>query len=402
MKLGLSHQKAIDILCTILINDLKFKSRTVAAVMGDKAEDIKEAMAGGDLHVAFNLDPADGVMDIRQIFQLLPMGEISPQLIPTIQWHEQKFGEITGLLPLLKGASQADQAQMRSAMEASVRDRHSRSRLEDMNERVESFSSKLARREMLAMRLVLEANEVDQVVQDKLPPAPYKVRVSIGTEVYSTDDMREIWPSAAQYYQTLEEAQQVAQDLMTRGEPTLRLAYEAANPNQPFVLLADPVEVTTEELWFDTAGKSAEELVREFKVKIEAGSARRQDWNLLTEQNAFLLAEVGQRAAALGDYQTYNRCLNRVQQTLQIPRHERIFFDTQFLQQQQSAAMGEAKEDAARDFQNKASLEIAKQDQKDRGKAQQIVLKGQVDSVLQSERLAAEAAMDPPGGGGWR
>jgi len=403
MKLGLSHQKAIDVLCTILFNTLKFKSRVVAGVLGDKAEEVKEALTGGDLLVAVNIDPSDGVTDIRQVLQIMDLGSVPQELIPTIDWHERKFGEITGLLPLLKGVTPGNgDAQMRSAMEASVRDRNSRSRLEDMNERCESFNSSGARREFLAMRLVLTADEVERVVADKLPPAPFKIKVVIGAEALTVEEARNVWPPAGQYYDSKEEADKVASMLLQQYSEVLQMAWDATGRKEPFFLQANAIQVTLDELWLDTAGSTAEKLDRTYKVKIEAGSARRQDWNLLKDQAAFLMAEVGQRAAALGQWSTYNRTLDRVQETMQIPREERIYFDEQALQQQSQQAQQAEQEQMGQDHQRKAQLEIAKQDVKDRAKAQQIVLKGEVDSSLQSQQFAWQQALDRPGGGGWR
>jgi hypothetical protein len=402
MKLGLSHQKAIDVLCTILLNDTKFKSRTVAGVLGDKHEDVKEALSSGDLHVAINLDPQDGVQDIRQVFQLMDLGQVDPNLIPQIEWHERKFGEITGLNPILKGNAAQVEAQVRSATEASMRDRNSRSRLEDMNERVESFASKMARREQLAMRLSLTPEDVERVVKGKLGPVPWKVRFSIGRERFSVGDMKRMWPSAAEYFPNREAAEKAVEDLLTRGRQALQLGWETVNPGLPFLPQAEAVEVDMEELWFDTAGSDAEALARDYTVRIEAGSARRIDWNLVTEQNAFLLQEVGHRAAAMADFTTYNKCLDRVQESLQIPREKRIFLDTQAMQQKSEAAKQEQEQQIQKDHMRKAQLEVAKGDVKGRSQAQAILLKGQVDSTLQSQRLAAEAAMDKPGGGGWQ
>ena len=406
MKLGLSHQKAIDILCTILLSDLRFKSRTVAGVLGEKAEDVKEALTNGDLHVAFNLDPTDGVTDIRQIFQLLELGEVSPQLIPTIDWHERKFGEITGLLPLLKGATpgSSGDTQMRSAMEASVRDRNSRSRLEDMNERCESFNSAAAKREFIALRLVCSAKEVESVVNEKLPPAPFKVKVALGLDVLTIGELKTFYPPAARYFDDPQEAEAVQQQLLGQDRAMIELAWSAANKESktPALLRANVTQVSVEELWSDTAGLEAKDLARGYKVKIEAGSARREDWELLKDQAAFLMQEIGQRAAAMGDLNTYNRCADRVQQIMQIPRQDRIYMDVQLQSQQAEGAQKEEQEKMQQDFQRKAQLEIAKQDVKDRGSAQQIVLKGEIDSGLQGQRFAYERALDTPGGGGWR
>ncbi|UCC73911.1 MAG: hypothetical protein JSV86_04945 [Gemmatimonadota bacterium] len=402
MKLGLPQQKAIDLLSTILINDLKFKSRIIAGVLGEKSEDVKEALTAGDLHTAISLDPADGVTDIRQILQIMQLGEVNPILLQEIQYQESKFGEITGLLPLLKGVTIGHgDAQMRSAMEASVRDRNSRSRIEDMNERVETVNTDAARREFLGMRLSMSPDEVGAVVNDKLPQAPWKVKVSIGTDPMTVYDARKQIPLAGVYYPNQEIAQQALQAIRQQ-EPEIRLAWEIANPGETFFLATSVVQVTLKELWFDTSGLTADRMVREYKVVIESGSSRRQDESLKRDQANFMLAEVGQRSAALGLWDTYNQALDRFQQVMQVPRHERIYFPAQQLQQRQQQMLQQQSEQMQQDATRKAQLEIAKQDVKERGRAQQIVLKGQVDSALQNERLAWERAIDAPGGGGWR
>jgi len=61
-----------------------------------------------------------------------------------------------------------------------------------------------------------------------------------------------------------------------------------------------------------------------------------------------------------------------------------------------------AQEQVAQDHMRKQQLEVAKQDVKERGKVQQIVLQGEVDIAKQDRQFAWQRAIDAPGSGGWR
>lgn len=419
MKAGLGHQKAIDFLATLLMEKLKILAKTIFGVMADKDSSVVDELTDGSLHPVVRLDPNDAGMKIQDILQVLNLGKESlpTAFFETLLWHEQKFGEVTGLLPILKGAwgvgqGAGGEGQMRSAKEAEMRDRNSRSRLEDMSERVETFATGIARREALAIRLAPEGQrghsleKVATAVEGKLEQEWWKVKVLLGGKEYSVLELREgVFPSAGTYFQSEREAAQVAGGLKA-GEPHTRIAWETKYPGEIWSLQLNVVKVTVEELWFDTAGVTGEDLARELKARVEAGTARRPDWNLKHDQAAIAMEHVGVRALEqFGDVDTFNKALDFVWDAVQVPRAQRIYMDAEFvkgMQQQQAQA-------AQQEQQQGMQIEGAKLQAAQQGKAtdamsklEQIQAKGRVDASLAVVTAAAKKEFDPPGGGGVR
>lgn len=394
MGLGLSHQKAIDVLATRVMNDVLNRSRLLLALGGDAADqdEVEKALREGDPWKAIKLaESANAPMD--QLLKKFDLGQVDQAYWQALEWNETKFGEVTGMNPVLKGGM--DTRQIRSALEAEMRDRNSRSRIEDMASQVETAAKYVARREGLGVRLDLEPEEVERVVRDRLNLNRWKVRVIFNGEELGLRDLREggMFPAAGNYFGSQEEAQQLAQAIMQNGV-MVEAAWRAENPEGEWKgIQAMAVPVTVKEVWNDTAGLEPSELAKELNYRIEAGSARRPDHNKRIEeaqQNLQLLSPI---LVQLQQFDELNRLLEARYEAYQTPHANRVYVNAQtaqqFLQAQQQAMQQQAQQ-AQQAQQQTQQHELMKVQATEKAKAEREIAVG-----------AAMVAMDPVGGGGY-
>jgi len=393
MKAALAHQQAIDLGATILLEKLKVACRTVTAVPAKTDSVTKKQIMSGGLHEVVELDTNDGVYRLSDLIQRVDLGDVPSTLMDWIHWNESKFGEITGLLPIFKGsmAGGDEDRAMRSATEATVRDKNARSRVEDMNNVVEKAATRSGRREQIAIRTALTAKAVAKVVDGRIDDYPGKVKVIVGPKELAVPDLKDGGPFAflARYFKTEEEAQQALQHF----HQTLQ-AIQMQNPELPFVADARVVRVTIRDLWADTAGMSADDVAREFHCRIEAGTARRPDRQLLVDQSNMMMERVGQVALQFGDFAKYNEVLEVQYELAQIPKAQRIFLNAE-AQQQQQQQQQQAQQEAQ---QEERSFKMEEKKLGVRGDLAKIAGKGQADIAL----ATVKNQLDPVGGGGVR
>ncbi len=143
-------QKWIDWAYSFLLRKVATTSRDIV-VMPKRLDEQQRAVvlneAQQDLEALY-VDDAN-IEDIRKVFATLQFPQMNGDLLTAISMAEAKFREITGLHEILSGITEAS---YRSAEEARVKDRNSRSRVEDMNQEVEVWHSHAARKEAIALR----------------------------------------------------------------------------------------------------------------------------------------------------------------------------------------------------------------------------------------------------------
>ena len=149
-KPALPLQKWIDWAYSFMLRKVATTSRDVVVMPKrldeeQKAVVLNEAMQ--DLEALYVDDT--NMEDIRKVFATLQFPAMNGDLLTAIQMAEQKFREVTGLHEILSGITEAS---YRSAEEARVKDRNSRSRVEDMNQEIEVWHSHAARKEAIALR----------------------------------------------------------------------------------------------------------------------------------------------------------------------------------------------------------------------------------------------------------
>lgn len=395
MKLGLAHQEAIDVLATRLLNDVFVRSRLVLGLQGggETIQEVERVLKSGEPWAVLKVSDGQEA-PVDQMARRFDLGQVDQSYVQQLEWHETKFGEVTGLNPIIKGGM--DTRQMRSAVEAEMRDRNSRSRLEDMASQVEAHAKFVARREGLAVRLDLEPKEVERVIADRLDLGKWKVLVTVSGTIHDVRRLREegAFPEAGQYYDSYEQAQQVAMGIMQK-EPAFQLAWEAQNPGEVWSgLKAVPVKVTVAEVWADTSGLSPRELALELNYRVEAGSARRPDHNKRIEEAEQNWNRLSPILFQLQQFGELNQLLENLYEAHQTPKSNRVKVNAQtaqqFLQLQQQQ-LAQQQQQAQQQHASDQQHDLAKIQVAEQAKAQREIA-----------TTAAQAAMDPVGGGGWQ
>ena len=346
LKAALPSLRAVNLLASTALKKALDHAREIYFVQAGMDNDDKEAIASGGLSIVVELKSTDPGVKASDLVQHWQAGAISPEVREQINFHLGQIGEVTGLLPILKG--QSNEQQIRSATEADIQDRNARSRLQDMSERVEDWATRVARNEGLLCRLELTADEVSRYLDASVDlELGYRILVPVygvalptrlyapGSEVDKEKEepcVQGLAPSFARYYESPDEAAQAAVKLMQQL-PQLEAAY-LQRTGKPVFVDRDPAtglpkinveRVTVKDVWTDTAYLSPVDLARELSFRIEAGSTKRPDANKRIDQNSTLMASVGQPALQMGDIDTYNACLKAIYESQAFPQEMRVF-----------------------------------------------------------------------------
>jgi hypothetical protein len=345
IKAALPSLRAVNLLTSIALEKAKQHAREIYGIATSFENEDAERIVNGGLSEVVKIEARDG-LPLGQLVQRWEGGQISPEIREQINFHLNQIGEVTGLLPILKG--QSSEQQIRSATEADIQDRNARSRLQDLSERVEDWSTRLARNEGLLWRLEMSAKEVSKYLDANVDlELGYRIRlrtfggVVLPTRLYApgsdVDPAKEepclqgIAPGAAQYFQTREEAEAVLAELLA-ALPSLQQSYFARTGqevylerNQDGSYAVDVGRVTVDDVWVDTAYLGPSDLAREISFRIESGSTKRPDANKKIDQANTLMASVGQPALQMGNVDNYNEVLAAVYESQSFPPKMRVF-----------------------------------------------------------------------------
>lgn len=338
MKAALPSQRAVNLLASISLEKAKQHAREIYGISAQLSDEDKERIVSGGLSEVIELKSNDPGMTVQQLVQRWESGVISPEIREQLQFHIQQIGEVTGLLPILKG--QSSEQQIRSATEADIRDRNARSRLQDLNERVEDWATRVARNEGLVVRMTLDADEVSKYVDASIDldlgfrlvvssfgvPLPTRLHAP-GSSVDPAKEepcLQGLAPAFARYFDTEEEAAMAAQAFVANLEQ-FRSDFMIRTGKPIFVDNVTVERVRVEDVWIDTAYLSAADLAREVAFRVETGSTKRPDANKAIDQANTLMQAVAQPALQLGDFQTYNACLKAVYESQGYPPHMRVY-----------------------------------------------------------------------------
>lgn len=339
MAAAMPNQRAVNLFATIALDKAKTHARELIAVAKGLSQEVKDQIVSGGLTEVIEVGGADPSQRISDLVQKWEAPSISPEIREQLAFHMDMFGQITGLLPILKGSS-GNEAQIRSATEADIKDKNARSRLTDLSELVEDWASEVARKEGLLLRLELDAAEVDRLVGGSLRgKLGYRIVLrTLGVELPlrtgapdpDTDgqaplpegkdaSLQRIAPEFAVYYETVEDAFAAAQALTMRlPEIALRFGLILDGPPQVY-------EVSVDDVWAATSYLSARDLAREVSFRVESGSTKRPDANKAIDHANTLMAAVAQPSLQAGDLGTYNRCLGAIYEAQAFAPDMRIF-----------------------------------------------------------------------------
>lgn len=187
---------------------------------------------------------ATGMMEnakLEQIFQQFKLDSNFAEFQAAIAFEEQEFAKATGLYNILFQGQ--PETQMRSAAEVQFRDRTSRSRIEDMQKSVETWSDEIASVQALYARFLGDPEDFIPIIGPELAQA-------IGTLIPPME----------------EEAQRLASEMMTQGAPpTEAMQIGQMQAEEQDMMLRQQGGITFDE-WLNEA-----------EYTIAGGSTRRKD-----------------------------------------------------------------------------------------------------------------------------
>lgn len=159
----LGQQKALDWFVTLFLQKMKTSSRDFVAIAKDLEEDVKEKIETGVDFTVLDIDPLlledKRIQDLVQFLQHPPM---NPDLYRVYDLLQQLFERASGLYSTMYAESGPTQS--RSATESQYRESRADLRPDDMRNEVENAHTDMARRELIAARLLYEPDFVESIV----------------------------------------------------------------------------------------------------------------------------------------------------------------------------------------------------------------------------------------------
>ena len=261
----------------------------------------------------------------------------------------QEMEATTGVTNVLTGGEEST-SKDRSATASQQRMTAADARVGDLKQKIEELATDTARKEAIAMRLLLDPEDVEKVVRPSAIALYYvKLEVAPGVvmPVRDTRDederkaeapgpltIEEISPQASNYFDAPEQAWEAASALwadmqMSEDPRVIEIASQigtqiAEEDGLPVALTFDTV--TVQRVWEDTAGISPEEMMREFSYEIATGSGQKVD-KAAEQANADNLVQTALPAAlGLGDMNAANQIMHVRDEAFDVPQEQRVQF----------------------------------------------------------------------------
>lgn len=155
---ALSEMLFKDFAMSFAMDRLAF-AKTIVATSEHADEQVRKALLSSEPWAHVTIPFQDG----QQLNNHLDITTIDPQLNELLAWmskFEEDFDKRTGLTELIFGFTSS---QLRSAQEASIKDRNSRLRIDDMADMVEDWQTQIARKEALAARILVQPEDIDAI-----------------------------------------------------------------------------------------------------------------------------------------------------------------------------------------------------------------------------------------------
>lgn len=346
MGLVLPLQVELNLLSSLMLNSAKHRGKVVIA--GDKSMEaqVQARIRSGGMAEYVGVELKQGER-LDQKVRVLDFGHSPPEIMLEREYITREFEATTGVTPVVHGA-QVEGSQERSATAAQQKSDAASVRLADMKERNEEFHTRVGRIEAIMARLELEADEVAPYVRqskigmylltvelDGSAPLPIRdrrtdeERQALNSPL-NPQSVQEISPTASNYFATVEEAAEAMLGLFQELQQSvlgMSLLQRLGDPDPgmggiPSGLGIAPV--TVEDVWRDTAGISAQELMREFAYEMATGSTQKidkqRDQQLVNDE----MTQVMPVAIQAGDYQLINRIFEHRDDAYEIPQDQRL------------------------------------------------------------------------------
>lgn len=237
LETGLGFQKALNWVYSLYISKARFTTRSLFAVakingQGLDAESLRQAIKGSPLEV-LEIEVAGETTKLADYIQQLDFKLGIEEFQGLAEMLESAFERQTGLTALIAVGETGHQ--FRSAQEATLKDRNSRTRFDDMRSRVEDWSTKIARKEALMARFLMTADDIGNI----------------------------FGPASAQVWGQL--------------VPPMQVQGQALQKTAQMMGMTDPMEIDSYVTQNMQQGVVFEQWLLESDFSIEAGTTRRQD-----------------------------------------------------------------------------------------------------------------------------
>lgn len=358
----ISLQKAIDLLTSLRLNSCKNRDRVLVAVDADLETKLQRRIKHGGPAELLPITLKNPGEDIRQKVHAIDMGTGSPETNAERVYLENIMDVTTGVTPVLSG-DDVTSAKDRSAMASSIRADATGTRVQDLKLKVQELCTDAARHEAIAVRLMLGPDEVERVVKFKdirmffvqiTPPGGAVIPVRRPYNEEEAEEgisperkritLEDIYPDASTYYddpvEAIQAAMEVFQALQLSEDPVIMDLLEDLAPMQaqtmdgqtvrnvdPETGLPDTITiglVTPERIWIDTAGLTAEDLMREFGYDIRSGDGIRADKSMEQQNADFMVQSMVPIMLQNMDYEGVNRVLEIRNEAFEIPLDQRV------------------------------------------------------------------------------
>jgi hypothetical protein len=342
-------QKGVDLYTSL--NLVANKNRNRIVVLGDARLEakIQSQLRNGTSADYLSVDLPPG-MSLESLVKVLDFGGGSTlESAGEREFLLAQMEATTGVTNAITGAEEQD-AKDRSATASQMRLSAADARVADFKQKVEEFSTDIARKEALTVRLMLDVEDVSRIVRPQ-DINLYYVRIEPpGGAVVPVRDTRteeerlkqpvgkiltleQISPSAATYFNTPQEAFEAASiawmDMQESEDPrVIQLAADLASQGLtvddqlPMGVYFDAVDV--ERVWLDTAGITAEELMRELSWEIATGSGLKIDKAQERANADNLVQTVMPNAMAAGDVNAANQIMQIRDEAYEVPPDQRV------------------------------------------------------------------------------
>jgi hypothetical protein len=283
---SLGLQKAVDWMASMILSKLRTTSRDFIACLKSLGTDIQEKIkTGSDLEVLLLDDTHVEGKSIRELIDFLQHPPMNTDIYRVWDMVIELFEKASGLYAALYG--QPGSTQPRSAEEIKERRNRSDLRPDEMRVIVEEFHAKLARKEMIGMRLLYTQDFVASILGEE----------------------------AGKAWGTLKPG-------MVSGG--------FLGPEKGYRRPAGPGEEGYDEEEYKSAGYGTGQIFRELEFKVEAASTTKPDINQQRENSFEMFDRAIQVALKMPtgpDYPVINQLMGNLQETLGVAEMDRVKFE---------------------------------------------------------------------------
>jgi hypothetical protein len=208
---ALGYQRAINWLITLMMGKYRFTSRTFGALArasGLSPKDKDKVLIGGDIEM---LEITTNGSETRKLSDYISEFQFSQDYLAVgmqfLDMLEMKYQKASGLYEILYSGDTG--RQMRSAQEAALKERTSKTRIDDMKDKVAEWQATMARKEAMASRFLYTREDVTAILGEQagndwgflVKPDRLSVETWAQENVAAGMMPDEAWEAAAKQYQ---------------------------------------------------------------------------------------------------------------------------------------------------------------------------------------------------------